>query len=54
MCAFVLDDVQLIQLALSQLAKLPNSAKYMIVIPRKTTICQSLIDRSGLSLTVIE
>jgi hypothetical protein len=54
LCVFVLDDCEMIRFALGQLGKLPNALKYMIVIPRKSTICQSLVDRSGVNVNVLE
>ncbi|OHS95611.1 Sec1 family protein [Tritrichomonas foetus] len=49
-----LDDSNEVEFALKQFSLLPNFEKYLVMIPRLTTLCQEAIDRSGLKVHVLE
>ncbi|OHT08758.1 Sec1 family protein [Tritrichomonas foetus] len=54
-CAFCLDDVKEVQNACEALKHIPKCTnKYLILIPRITTICQQIVDQSGLDLHLLE
>jgi hypothetical protein len=51
---FALDTRDDLLLACRQLAKLPNFDKHLLVIPRVTTLCQELVEQSGVRINLID
>jgi hypothetical protein len=49
-----LDKAEDIQLACTQLGKLPNFERHLFVIPRVTTLCQELVDQCGHRISVAD
>ena len=47
-------DLNEVNFALEQFKKLPNFEKYLVVIPRITTLCKEAIDNSGMKIHVYE
>ena len=55
-CAFCLDDANKVKLACEKL-KILNDAykfKYLVLIPRITTICQQIVEKSNLDIHMLE
>lgn len=53
-CAFCLDDTEEVVEVLELLKLVPKCKKYIVLIPRATTYCQELINRSNLDVTTLE
>jgi hypothetical protein len=53
-CCFALGHAEDVELACTQLRKLPNATKYLVVIPRRTTLIESVVARSGIDVTLLE
>lgn len=49
-----LDDSDDVDFALQQFSRLQNYEKYLIMVPRLSTVCQEKIDQSGIKVRVFE
>ncbi|KAH0789902.1 Sec1 family protein [Histomonas meleagridis] len=53
-CCFCLDDPEEAKYVCEKFQTIPNYNKFLIMIPRISTLCQEIVERSGIKLQLLE